>query len=188
MAWVGSVFAPVPTEAKAKRRLRHTRYVSGLMPLDEIGRRLRQECQRVGVDRADRTICLTDDGNGLEDCLVDTVLGGLAKELGTILDYYHCAEHLSEFIELWAGPESAEAKSSEWCHRLKHEGGVAILADLESLDGNTMSASLREAHRELCGYLRSNQHRTSYPTYLAHGWEIGSGEIERRARRWSINA
>ena len=178
MAWVGSVFAPVPKEAKAKRRLRHTRYVSGLMSLDEMGRQLRQECQRVGVPQAELTICLTDGGNGLEDCLVGTVLGGLAKEVVTILDYYHCAEHLSELIALWAGPESAEAKSSEWRHRLKHEGGVAILAELESLDGSAMSASLREIHRQLCGYLRSNQHRTAYPTYLARGWEIGSGEIE----------
>lgn len=178
MAWVGSVFMPLPKGAKAKRWLRHTRYVSGLMSLEEIGRQLRQECQRVGVQRADRVICLTDGGNGLEDCLVGTVLGGLAKEVVTILDFYHCAEHVSEFMALWVGPEQAEATSSAWRHRLKHEGGAAILAELEQFDGNTMSASVRESHRLLCGYLRSNQHRTDYPTYLARGWEIGSGEIE----------
>lgn len=178
MTWVGSVFAPVPKDAKAKRRLRRARYVSGLMSLDDIGRQLRQECQQVGVDRADVTICLTDGGNGLEDCLVGTVLGGLAKEVVTILDFYHCAEHLSEFVALWAGPDQAETKSSEWRHRLKHEGGTAILAELESLDLNAASASVRENRRQLCGYLRGNQHRTDYPTYLARGWEIGSGEIE----------
>ncbi|MBI5758094.1 MAG: hypothetical protein HZA46_06215 [Planctomycetales bacterium] len=35
-----------------------------------------------------------------------------------------------------------------------------------------------EAHRQLRGYLRNNRHRTDYPNDLAHGWEIGSGEIE----------
>jgi hypothetical protein len=178
MAWVGSVFAPVPKQATAKRRLRHTRYVSGLMSLDEIGRQLRRECQQVGVQRADRVICLTDGGNGLEDCLVGTVLGGLSSETVTILDYYHCAEHLSEFIALWVGPDRAEVESSQWRHRLKQEGGAAILADLGSLDLKSASTAVRETHRQLCGYLRSNQHRTDYPTYLARGWEIGSGEIE----------
>lgn len=178
MAWVGSVFAPVPKQAQAKRRLRHTRYVSGLMSLDAIGRQLRQECRQVGVGRADVVICLSDGGNGLEDCLAGTVLGGLAKETVMILDDYHCAEHLSEFIALWVGPEQAKEQSSQWRHRLKHEGGVAILSELESLDVSKASASVRESHRQLCGYLRSNQHRTDYPTYVARGWEIGSGEIE----------
>lgn len=178
MVWVGSVFAPAPQDAKAKRRLRHTRYVSGLMSLGEIGRQLRQECQRVGAQRAARVICLTDGGNGLEDCLVGTVLGGLAPEVFTILDFYHCAEHLSEFIALWADPKHAAEQSSAWRHRLKHEGGAAILAELESLDVCRLSASVKETHRQLCGYLRSNQHRTDYPTYLARGWDIGSGEIE----------
>lgn len=76
MAWVGSVFAPVPREAKAKRQLRHVRYVAGLLSLDEVGQQLRQECRAVGVDRADVTICLTDGGNGLEACLAETVLAG----------------------------------------------------------------------------------------------------------------
>ncbi len=131
-----------------------------------------------GVKRADRVICLTDGGNGLEDCLTGTVLGGLANEVFTILDFYHCAEYLSGFIAAWVGPEEAAEQSSAWRQRLKHAGGAAILAELELLDVSTMSASVRENHRQLCGYLRSNQHRTDYPTYVARGWEIGSGEIE----------
>lgn len=175
MAWVASVFTPT---FHAKRKMRHVRYVSGLMSLEEIGRQLRQECQQVGLDRADVTICLTDGGNGLEDCLTDVVLSGLSKETVTILDYYHCAEHLSGFIGLWAGPERAETEAAHWRHRLKHEGGAAILKSLEIFDLTGASLAVRESHRQLCGYLRSNLHRTDYPTYQSHGWEIGSGEIE----------
>ncbi len=175
MAWVGSVFIPA---FYSKRKMRHTRYVSGLMSLEEIGRQLRHECQQVGLERADLTICLTDGGRGLEDCLTDVVLSGLSSQTVTILDYYHCAEHLSEFITLWVGSERAEAESSQWRHRLKHEGGAAVLKELEALDLTKASTAIRENHRQLCGYLRSNLHRTDYPTYLANGWEIGSGEIE----------
>jgi hypothetical protein len=119
MAWVGSVFAPVPLEASAKPRLRHVRYVSGLMSLEAIGRQLRRECQQVGVERAEVTICLTDGGNGLEACLAETVLAGLSQQTVTILDFYHCAERLSEFVALWVGPERAETESAAWRHRLK---------------------------------------------------------------------
>ena len=112
----------------------------------------------------------------LTSLMILIFLGSLRATVAVFLSIPLSA--LATFIALWAGPESAEAKSSEWRHRLKHEGGVAILAELESLDGSAMSASLREIHRQLCGYLRSNQHRTAYPTYLARGWEIGSGEIE----------
>jgi hypothetical protein len=148
------------------------------MSLEDMGRQLRQKCQQVGVNRADRVICLTDGGQGLEDCLVGTVLSGLAKEAFTVLDFNHCAEHLSEFIALWVGPEQANTNSSEWRHRLKHEGGAAILTAWELLDIRPLSACFRETHRQLCGFLRSNQHRTDCPTYLARDWGIGSGEIE----------
>jgi hypothetical protein len=178
MVWVGSVFAPVPREARAKRRLRRVRYVSGLISLEEIGRQLRQECQALSIDKVDTTICLTDGGNGLEACLAESVLGGLSKQTVTILDFYHCAEHLSEFIALWVGSEHAEAESAQWRHRLKHEGGKAVLNELEALDLTNATSIVKESHRLLCGYLRSNQHRIDYPTYLARGWEIGSGEIE----------
>src|SRR6185369_9110395 len=104
------------------------------MSLDEMGRQLRQECQQLSVDEVDLTICLTDGGNGLETCLAEKVLGGLSKQTVMILDFYHCAEHLSEFIALWVGPDQAEAVSAQWRHRLKHEGGIAILNELEALD------------------------------------------------------
>jgi hypothetical protein len=94
MAWVGSLFAPVPREAHAKRRLRRARYVSGLMSLDEIGQQLRQECRQLSVNEVDLTICLSDGGNGLEACLAEKVLAGISKQTVTILDFYHCAEHL----------------------------------------------------------------------------------------------
>lgn len=175
MAWVASVF--IPTFC-GNHKMRHAHYVSGLMSLEEIGRQLRHECEQVGLNRADVTICLTDGGNGLEDCMTDVVLSGLSPETVTILDFYHCAKHLSAFIGLWAGPENAEQQASYWRHRLKQEGGAALLEELQRLELTRASPAIQESHRQLCGYLRSNLHRTDYPRYVQCGWEIGSGEIE----------
>jgi hypothetical protein len=32
--------------------------------------------------------------------------------------------------------------------------------------------------RKLLGYFESNEQRTDYPSYRAHGWDIGSGPTE----------
>jgi hypothetical protein len=176
---VATVFNPQPThETRRRRRMWDSRYVSGLLKLDEIGRQLRRECQAVGVDRADRVIALTDGGAGLENCLTDA-LGGLAQEIVFILDFWHASDHLQEFANLFAAhEEQRQTWVAAQCHRLKHEGGQALLNDLEALDLDGVSETVREGHRLLTGYVRSNLHRMEYPQYIANGWQIGSGKVE----------
>lgn len=201
MPWVGSVFNPVPmherkrksshetdshedalpltSPSRASHRVWPTRYVCGVMSLEEIGQQLRAECAAVGIANADVVIGLTDGGNGLEACLVETVLAGLARETVLILDFFHATEHLREFAKAWLPDESVRHDQVErWCHTLKHQGGKALLTELEALDQTSCSAAPLEAHRLLTNYVRNNQHRMDYPTYIANGWEIGSGEIE----------
>jgi hypothetical protein len=178
MPWVAAVYNPSPPDQKRDRRLWQARYLAGLMPLEQIGRELRVECQQVGIERADVVIALTDGGAGLEDCLIEHTLSGLARETVLILDFFHAAEHVHEFAQIACDPPAAATQAATWCHRLKHSGGTALLSDLEALDLSNRSSELREAHRQLTGYLRNNQHRTDYPTYLANGWLIGSGVIE----------
>jgi hypothetical protein len=178
MPWVASVFNPQPTHETRRRRIWESRYVSGLMSLDEIGRQLRRECQAVGVDQADRVIALTDGGNGLENCLVNA-LAGVAREWVFILDFWHASDHLREFATVFLADEHQRKQQLEaWCHRLKHEGGESLLAELEQLDLTAASEAARESRRLLMGYFRSNLHRMDYPTYVARGWQIGSGKIE----------
>lgn len=177
MAWVGTVFNPHPAHEK-RRRMWDCRYVSGLMSLEDVGAQLRRECRAVGVGRADRVIVLTDGGNGLQDCLTDA-LAGLAQETEFILDFWHAGEHLQEYANVLIGDEeSRKTQVQAWCHRLKHEGGRAVLQELESQDLSRASPTVRESHRQLTGYLRNNLHRTDYPRYIAEGWHIGSGKVE----------
>lgn len=179
MPWVGTVFNPQPTQEEyRRRRVWECRYVSGLMSLEEIGAQLRRECLAVGVDQADRVIALTDGGNGLENCLLD-VLGGIAREIVFILDFWHVSEHLQEFANLFITEEDNRRKQIQiWCHRLKHEGGAVLLDDLHALDLQNATAAVRESHRLLTNYVGNNLHRMDYPKYISRGWQIGSGKVE----------
>ncbi len=179
MPWVGEIFNPPPAGEKCQERIWQARYCAGLMSLPEIGQQLRADALAVGIDQAEILIGLTDGGNGLEDCLTN-VFTGLGKQHQFILDFYHVAEKVHGFAAEWAGdqPERSGPQAQAWCHKLKQEGGTALLEELEVLDLSSRPNAARESHRLLIGYLRSNQHRTDYPAYLACGWQIGSGCIE----------
>jgi hypothetical protein len=179
MPYVAAVFNPLFDRVKKSHRLKEARYVSGLMPLSEIGQQLRRECRAVGLGRADKVIALTDGGNGLPECLLDAV-AGLGKDLVYVLDFFHAAEHAVEFAKaVHPQDETARTKTADaWCHTLKHQGGKALLLELESWDNRERAAPLVEAHRKFTGYLRNNQDRMDYPRYVKNGWQIGSGVIE----------
>jgi hypothetical protein len=127
------------------------------------------------MDRAERWIAISDGGAGLEDWLrihfgrVDAV----------ILDFYHVSEHLAELAKAWHGPETEAAREQHrrWAHRLKHEGGAAVLEELRGLSLPGRKA-LREVHRATLVYFENQGHRMDYPSYLRRGWQIGSGPVE----------
>lgn len=178
MAWAGVIFNPDLAARKRQPRQWDSRYVAGLVDLPEIGQQLRRECQSLRIDRADRVVALTDGGAGLQDCLIKA-LGGLAKEVVFILDFWHAADHLQEFAKVFIkDDETRQQQVKAWCHQLKHEGGAAMLRMLEDLDLSRSPPPVRESHRLLTGYLRNNLHRMNYPAYLQNGWQIGSGKVE----------
>jgi hypothetical protein len=177
MAWVGAVFNPrvTPSEAVPKGHPPAARYQAGLMGLDELGERLRRQAAQVGLDRAEQWVALTDGGAGL-DGFMDVFFPRAVR----ILDFYHAAEHLGDLAKAYCGAdaEAAGGLTERWGHRMKHEGGAAILAELEALDLGGRTAAAREEHRQVLGYIRNNLHRMDYPRYRAEGWQIGSGHIE----------
>lgn len=178
MPWVGVIFNPDLQSQPRQQLMWDSRYVAGLLSLEDIGKQLRRECEAVGIDKADLVIALSDGGNGIENCLTD-VLGGLANEFLFILDFWHAAEHVQEFAKLLIADENARREQvTAWCQQLKHEGGAALLVTLTGLDLSRASPQTTENHHELTGYLCKNLHRTDYPTYVKNGWQIGSGKVE----------
>jgi len=175
MAYVGLLYNP-RSEYDDKRPEPHqVRYLAGFYELDELGLQLRRQAAQVGWDEAEQQIALSDGGAGLEEFFRKNF-----PRAECILDFWHAKEHLVELAEAWFA-DDATAKSvwlGEQCHRLKHEGGGAVLRQLDAMDLGASSAAAREAHRAHAAYFRNHEHRMDYPRYLANGWQIGSGPVE----------
>ena len=171
MVAVGMVYNPNGRGTQVGQR----RYVAGLHSLEELGRQLRCQAQQVGLHRAEQWIVLTDGANGFEQLIERDF--PLAQ---AILDFWHAAEHAAELARA-AHPADESAFTElhqRWRHKLKHEGGWALLAEWEQMELTGASLALREAHAEQTRYFRNNVHRMDYPSYLANGWRIGSGPVE----------
>jgi hypothetical protein len=182
MAYVGMIYNPVPeerprwAEPTGTRPLWQARYVAQVQPLAALAEPLRRQGGQVGMDQAERWIALSDGGSGLEDFLGDN----FPRVEAVILDFYHVTEYLGKLSKaLHPGVEQqAEAWRQQWCHRLKAEGGGPVLAALRGLDLRGKSRAVREVHAEVVTYFENQQGRMDYPSYLAKGWQIGSGPVE----------
>lgn len=157
------------------------RYVCGLVGgLKVLGAPLRNQAAQVGMGRADRWVAISDGGSGVEDWLRDN----FPRVEAVILDFWHVAEYLSEWAKV-LHPDEAEAGdvAKAWCHRLKHEGGDVVLAELRAMGVSGRSAAVQEAHRVLLVYFGNQVHRMDYPCYRAKGWLIGSGPVEAACKQ-----
>jgi hypothetical protein len=174
MAAVGMVYNPgVSGQA---------RYLAGLTGgLAALGEPLRRQGAQVGMDRAERWVAISDGGAGIEEFLQ----ANFPRVEVVILDFFHAAEHLGDWAKAWHpdDADAAERLAGDWCHRLKHEGGAAVLAALTALDLSGWPAAMQEAHRQLVGYVTNQVHRMDYPTYRAKGWQIGSGPVESACKQ-----
>jgi hypothetical protein len=188
MAAVAMIYNPQlkPEEPSAKA-VRETprggcpvRFLSGLYELDALGLQLRRQAAQVGWDEAPQQLALSDAGNGLESFFAKNF--PLAEPM---LDFYHASEHVSALAGVLHPGDTlaAQEQTRAWCHRLKHEGGAALLAEWEQLDIRRWSPDRREVYRQQVQYFRHHQHRMDYPRYVANGWQIGSGPVESGCKR-----
>jgi hypothetical protein len=181
MATVAMIYNPIPDDPSrwarpaGKRPPWQARYLASLDGQAGLGEPLRRQAAQVGMDRARRWIALSDGGAGLEDWLKTN----FGRVEAVILDFYHASEHLGDLAKAWhgAGTEAAEVQHQQWSHRLKHEGGRAVLAELRALDVGSRPAA-REVWRQTMTYFENQAHRMDYPLYVAKGWQIGSGPVE----------
>lgn len=175
MAAVGMIYNPRSEHDSQPPRPHQVRYLSGLCDLDELSLQLRRQAAQVGWDDAQQQIVLSDGGSGLEQFAQRTF--PLAVR---ILDFWHASEHLAELARALHGEdeEAFDEQHHAWCHVLKHEGGAALIARLEALDLGGHAATVQEVHRQQLQYFRNHVSRMDYPTYVANGWQIGSGPVE----------
>jgi hypothetical protein len=176
MAYVGMIYNPQPRQPEDEALSKPcdgVRYLAGHYTLEELGRQMRRQAAQVGVDAAERWIGLSDGGNGLEDWF--DVYFPLAVK---ILDFRHASEYLGDFAKKYRPGEEAAQLLTSWCHQMKHEGGAAILKELEALDRRAMTKEARAEHERAMNYIRKNLPRMNYPDYLRQGWQIATGAVE----------
>lgn len=175
MVYVGMIYNPQPraaTDEALSKPCDGARYLAGLYGLDELGPQMRRQGAQVGMDAAEQWIALSDAGNGLEG-FIDVNFPRAVK----ILDFQHGATHLATFAKQFR-PDTSEKLLAAWCHTLKHAGGTVMIRVLERLDRKKMTEEIRKGHDDVLGYLRKNEGRMDYPTYLRNGWQIASGAVE----------
>jgi len=195
MAYVAKLYS-ASGEEQAAQPSDQVRYVAGIHPLEALGSRLRRQAGQVGWDDTDQQIAISDGGSGLEDFFRVNFPRAVR-----IIDFWHVKEYLVEFASNWFGADDAARKAwlDQQCHRLKHEGGTTVLAELESLSLKGRGAAVRESHRVTTQYFRNHVKRMDYPAYCRAGWQIGSGPVEAACKnvvaerlkcsgmRWSQN-
>jgi hypothetical protein len=182
MAYVGMIYNPVPEERErwadpgGRRPVWQARYVAQVQPLATLAEPLRRQGGHVGMDQAQRWVALSDGGSGVEDFL----RANFPRVAAVILDFYHVTEYLGNLAKaLHPGQEeAAEAWRQEWCQRLKAEGGGPVLAALRGLDLRGKARAARAVYDEVVTYFTNQVHRMDYPSYVACGWQIGSGPVE----------
>lgn len=158
------------------------RYVCGLIGgLAALAQPLRQQAGQVGMDQAQRWVAISDGGSGIEEWLQSN----FPRVEAVILDFYHAAESLNDWAKaVHPGDDAASGEmAAQWCHRLKHEGGAAVLADLRTRDVSRHSAAARDEYQKVLGYFENQVHRMDYPTYRSNGWPIGSGSVESACKQ-----
>jgi hypothetical protein len=148
--------------------------------LDGLAGQMRQAAIALGLGAASQVIAITDAGNGIEAAL----RRHFWDDLLCILDWYHAAQHLHAYAGCLypadaypadAGAAGAWAKEAKGI--LYRRGGTALLAHLRGQPVPAEAGAADEL-RKLVGYFTDNEHRTDYPSYRKHGWDIGSGPTE----------
>lgn len=175
MAYVGMLYN-AQSDADERRPEPHSaRYLAGFYDLAELGLQLRRQAAQVGWDEAEQQLALSDGGSGLEEFLRVNF-----PRAERILDFWHAADHLMQLGQA-LDPDDEPRRTqrvTQWCHRLKHEGGLRMVYALKELDVGESSAAQQTAHADCLRYFQNHQHKMDYPRYLANGWQIGSGPVE----------
>jgi hypothetical protein len=153
---------------------KHTHYLVDF-DLDTIAAQLRQAAKALGLAKANQLVAISDGGNGLEEAL----RRHFWEDLLCILDWYHASQHLHDYAKALHPRDTAAAAA--WARPAKdilyERGGTALLTHLRE-QPVPADAAVADELRKLIGYFAGNEHRTDYPSYRRHGWDIGSGPTE----------
>jgi len=169
---LGDIREPVMENGEWGVHSTNLSYFSRLTDSDSFQRLALVETQRRGVETAQQVIAPSDGALWIQG-----FLDYHRRDAVRVLDFGHAAEHVAVLGRAVGEPDSATFKT--WLHhnlhRLKHEGGTAILPELQvHVDAHPERPELAEA----LAYLENRAAMMAYPEFQAQGWPIGSGSVE----------
>jgi hypothetical protein len=167
---IGSVVAPSATSSR--RQTQALSYFSRLISAEAFTRQALVETHRRGVEHARHVAAVMDGADWLQG-LTDHHCPRAVR----ILDFAHAAQRIAEIGQTLWGEKSghATAWTTQWTHRLKHEGPQPLLTELRQL--RTLYPD-NEPLRINSAYLAKRQAQLHYPEFIQQGWPIGSGIVE----------
>jgi hypothetical protein len=142
--------------------------------LDTVAAQMRAAAKAYGLGRANQVIAISDGGNGLEGAL----RRHFWDDLLCILDWYHASQHLHDYRKCRYGEAAAGQAWVEEAKAILYEQGGKKLVEHLRTEAVPVEAEVAEELRKLVNYFADNEHRTDYPSYRRHGWDIGSGPTE----------
>jgi len=141
-----------------------------------LGRLMRREAGKVGLDQAKRKYSVTDGAEWIRKQYQQQ----LPMLDAMILDYYHLRSHVTETAYVLHGEGTAEAVS--WREQMMGvvwaSGPLALLDRLGALCKSVGGKRKRAAVASLRGYVGARVEMTDYPRFRAAGYDTGSGPTE----------
>lgn len=153
------------------RRLdgREAVFVGGILPLDEVADRLRDEAGNFGWTKETVTVHVTDGGHGVREALDRAFPSGVH-----ILDRPHLHHHLFEAAHaMGLADDEAKRHVLDWSRRLARGQADTVIADFAAYEGRG-----EERVAQLAGYLDRFRTSVRYEEFERLGYPTGSGEIE----------
>ncbi len=145
---------------------------------DELGEHLWLMLKKRGIIDGEEIIWVSDGAKWIWKLKENHTPEG--KE---ILDFIHAVEHLKDFGNFTYGEDTEESKN--WLGimkmKLREEGGLKVLSELETLSDKCPKKSL-EKLKETIVYYRNNVDRMDYPRYEREWYHITSSPTESACR------
>jgi hypothetical protein len=148
-----------------------TSYAGAIEPSVDFGHRLHAEAVRRGLRRAGKTVVLSD---GAE--YNHAIVAEHFTQAVHIIDFYHAAERLSDFVKDYT-PHRCQGAFHQECHELLETGAI------EQLIGRMRGAlphggKRRRQGLKALGYFAQRRQQMRYGEFREQGLFIGSGVIE----------
>ena len=154
-------------------------YVVHLGEWPEFARKVWQEGQRRGLERAPEIVVLGDGAVWITS-LVATILAALPGRVIQILDIRHAEEHLWAVARACLG-DQARAWIQTPLEALRQGRVPELVAAVRALPAVTEEATKLRA--TTAAYYEDRQAQMAYPAFRALGYQIGSGLAESTCKR-----